>query len=359
MVEENDTPSFSKELATNQPASLLEMAQRVHDDFVEKGRATAEKLESDAQKKHDELISSAKEFHDISILESESAAAAIVEDAQLSAFTLISDAKIKADSIVSDAHEKTVNLEASILKLQEFEAAYRSNLQALVSGAQATLAVAEIAVEDNELLAPEADEAPASENVNFADALDHAVQFDGDTALVGDVRDVEVVEADSVEVPTETVHPVVVVDSDDDSETDEEEIHESEDDSEEDESERFEPVTVEDFAEFENVEKLENASSNENESPVYYDPLAAKPAIDAATVASILGQSGLDTDSPYEAVSTIINANPGAGWSLDADEDSEDSTNDDDVDPDKGLSDEDVNDSEASHDEDDEDKEEK
>lgn len=372
MVEENDSPSFSTELAINKPASLLEMAQRVHDDFVEKGRATAEKLEFDAQKKHDELISSAKEFHDITILETESNAAAIIEDAQLSAFSLISDAKIKADGIVSGAQESILRLETSILKLQEFEAAYRGNLQALVSGAQATLAVAELAVEDTELPAPDSDEVPAAENVKFADSLDHAVQFDGDTALVGDVRDVETVEADSVETPAETLNidPADVADSDDD----EEEAPEAEDDSEEDESERFEPVTVEDFAEFENVEKLENTSSNENESPVYYDPLAAKSAIDAATVASILGQSGLDTDSFREPIPTIIGG-VGAGKSFTFDEDSEDST--DDVDPDEtvptiinatpgagwplptDVEDEDEDDSESAPEADTEDKEEK
>lgn len=361
MVELNDTSTFPSDPQTNQPASLLEMAQKVHDDFVEKGRAKAELLESEAQKKHDDLISSAKEFHDISILESESAAAAIVEDAQLSAFTLISDAKIKADGIVSDAHEKTINLEASILKLQEFEAAYRANLQALVSGAQATLAVAELAVEDTELPTPDSDEAPAAESINFAEIIDRALQPDADVIFVGQVRDVETADVDTVEESAETegVHTEDVVDSDEDSEADEEEITESEDDSEEDEDNSDAAPVIYTLVE-------------ETPEAIYYDPLAAKSAIDAATVASILGQSGLDTDSfrePIPAIiggigagksfpsdedaSVIINANPGAGWSLNSDE------TDEDVDSDESSADEDENDSEAAHDEDKEDKEKK
>jgi vacuolar-type H+-ATPase subunit H len=313
MVEENDTPSFSRELALNQPTSLLEMAQRVHDDFVAKGKARAEELESEAQRKHDELISSAKEFHDITILETESNAAAIIEDAQLSAFSLISDAKIKADGIVSGAQGSIVQLEASILKLQEFEAAYRGNLQALVSGAQATLAVAELAVEDTELPAPDSDEVPAAENVNFADALDHAVQSGEDVILVGAVRDVESAEVDAVETPAESED----VHSDDESETDEEEVPESEDDSEEDEDNSDDTETAE-------SDPVIYTLVDETPESVYYDPLAAKHDIDASTVASILGQSGLGADSFHEPVPTIINANPGAGWSLAADEDVDD-----------------------------------
>lgn len=328
MVELNNTPAFPNDPQAAQSASLLEMAQKVHDDFVETGRSRAEALESEAQKKHDELISSAREFHNITILEAESSAAAIVEDAQLSAFSLISDAKIKADGIVADAHEKTIHLESSILKLQEFEAAYRANLQALVSGAQATLAVAEIAVDDSELPAADFDEETATES----------------ETLVTDEPSAEIDDAPSDDL----------VVSDDDSEADEEEIPESEGDSEEDEPSE---ETVEESPV---IYILDDSVADEAHEPIYYDPLAAESAIDAATIASILDQSGLNNDSSYEPVKTIINANPGAGWSLYSDTDLEDIADDEDVDSDETSSDEDATDSEDSDtDVDNKDKEEK
>lgn len=326
MVELNDTPAFPNDPQAAQSASLLEMAQKVHDDFVETGRSRAEALESEAQKKHDELISSAREFHNITLLEAESSAAAIVEDAQLSAFSLISDAKIKADGIVADAHEKTIHLESSILKLQEFEAAYRANLQALVSGAQATLAVAEIAVDDSELPVADFDEENATESETLVDEPS----------------------AENDDSPSDDL-----VVSDEDSETDEEEIPESEGDSEEDEDseETVEASSV--------IYTLDNSQADEAHEPVYYDPLAVESEIDAATVASILDQSGLNSDSSYEPVKTIINATPGAGWSLYSDTDLEDIADDEDVDSDETSSDEDTTDSEDSDTDVDEDKEEK
>lgn len=345
MVEENEATSYSSELAVNQPASLLEMAQKVHDDFVEKGRATAEALESEAQKKHDELISSAKEFHDITMLESESRAATIIEDAQLSAFTLISDAKVKADGIVSDAHEKTVNLEASILKLQEFESAYRANLLALVSSAQATLAVPELEVEEpTELPHPEV-EAPAAETVNFAEIIDRALDPNADVVLVGAVRDIEPEQVESTEAPAEDAsqeesvesHSEKVDESDEDVDSSEEETPSAEDDSEE----------LEDSTDDIESEESPVIYTVQDASPesFYYDPTEVKSPIDESTVASILSQSGLvegESLTSNEAPSVIINTTPPAGWELNTDDIQPD------VDSDENSSDEDSADSEDS-----------
>lgn len=275
MVEENDTPSFSKELAVNNPASLLEMAQRVHDDFVEKGRATAEKLESDAQKKHDELISSAREFHDISILETESNAAAIIEDAQLSAFTLISDAKIKADGIVSGAEASILQLETSILKLQEFEAAYRGNLQALVAGAQATLVVAELAVEDNKVSELEDDESEEP-NVSYQNKnLRHIMT---------------------------SVEPV-------------NEIHSEDDAAADSADELVEPEPI--------IYNFDNFDTS-----TYYDPLAVKPVLDPEVSASIIAASGLteDADSEDENATDEDSDNDTSGDESEAADDATDAT---------------------------------
>lgn len=320
------------------PATLLEMAQKVHDDFIEKGKTTSEELVLEAQTKHDELIASAQEFHDISILEAESTAASIVEDAQLTAFSTVRDANIKVAEALAAAQESKLNLEASILKLQEFESAYRNQLQALLSGAQATLTVAQLAAEDTNLPTPDSDDAPSAENANFTEVLESAASSDADVALVGAVRDVETEEVDFADEPTETEDAPAddVVVSDDESEADEEEATKAEDDSEEDETAESVPVI------YTLVEETPEA--------IYYDPLAAKSSIDAATVASILNQSGLETNSfrepipaiiggigagksftSDEDVSVIINANPGAGWALtvedetSADEDEKDS----------------------------------
>lgn len=336
MVEENVTPSFSKELSLTQPASLLEMAQRVHDDFVEKGRATADKLEFDAQKKHDELISSAKEFHDITILETESNAAAIIEDAQLSAFSLISDAKIKADGIVSGAQESILRLETSILKLQEFEAAYRGNLQALVAGAQATLVVAELAVEDrvlppvddeNEDLASddsgtdeteidEADEKCLAGNDGLIESNEGyesspepiIYNFDNfDTSTYYDPLAVKPVLDPEVSASIIAASGLTEDTSADD------ETSEAEDRDEDTSSE--EVKTADDAAETDEIEADENADfvtvSNETLEPIYYDPSTLTSGTDPEIVDAIVGE-------------------PGAGKGLTEDESSEDETDSDD-----------------------------
>jgi cell division septum initiation protein DivIVA len=339
-----DANSFSDGQAEIQPTSLLEMAQKVHDDFVANGKAKAEALESAAQLKHDELISNAKEFHDITILEAESEAATIIEDAQLSAFSLISDAKIKSDSIINGIQDKKLQLEAAVLKLQEFESTYRANLNALVSGAQATLAVAEIAVEDTETSESEENETTAIQGVNFAEVIESVVHADAGPVLLGAGRDVETstdfsidqtetnsdVESNETATPEteyetgETIEPTADV-PDEDADSDEEDVESAEDEDNATDPDEVKPT-------FE-----ENSSS---ESPVYYDPLATKPEIDAATVASILGQSGLETSekepttfilgrpgwgkttplvkpSDNEDASVIINANPGPSRALD------------------------------------------
>lgn len=306
MVEENDTPSFSKELALNEPTSLLEMAQRVHDDFVANGKAKAEKLEFDAQKKHDELISSAREFHDISMLETESNAAAIIEDAQLSAFTLISDAKIKADSIVSGAQESILRLETSILKLQEFEAAYRSNLQALVAGAHATLAVAELEVEDQDLSANEDDE----ECLGGNDGL-----LESDEGYVPSHEPVAPIIYNFDNFDTSTYYDPLAVKPVLDSEVSASIIASSglsEDTDTEDESTESEASeeseTVDDAADAEDEAAItENGElvgiSSETAEPIYYDPATLTSGTDPKIVDLIVGEPGQGKDITEEGSS--------------------------------------------------------
>lgn len=298
MIEENDTPSFSKELAVNNPASLLEMAQRVHDDFVANGRAKAEDLEFTAQKKHDELISSAREFHDISILEAESNAAAIIEDAQLSAFTLISDAKIKADGIVSGAQESILRLETSILKLQEFEAAYRSNLQALVAGAQATLVVTELEVENRDI--PDTDEDDSteanetSENELTFDDVDPApvkIIYNLDNFDIPDSYDPLAVKP--VLDPEVSASIIASSGLSQDTDTDDESTESKDsDDSSSEESE-----TVDNAANAEDeIATTENGElvgiSSETAEPIYYDPATLTSGTDPKIVDLIAGERG-------------------------------------------------------------------
>lgn len=294
MAEIDYFPALPSEPTTDKSASLLEMAQKVHDDFVEAGKTTAEQLVFDAQTKHDELIANAQEFHDISILEAESTAASIVEDAQLTAFSTVNDANLAAANILANIEDNKLNLEASILKLQEFEATYRNQLQALVSGAQATLAVAQLAAEDQNIpefgseedkSKDEVDSDPAAEESDAEVVRYHLDVNPGPVYLDSPIED-------------DDSEPAVVViglpgvgnnveddsDSDKDAKLDENEV---------DEADSVELETPEAAESDPEVVVYTLADSIEPDS---YDPLRHSSVIDSETVASILAASGLNNN---------------------------------------------------------------
>lgn len=113
---------------TNESAGILNLAQKVHDDYVAEGQAKAERLVADAQTTADNLVSTAR-------VESEE----LRSEAAKEADTVVSEAEKHANELVASAKEEEAKLETRIAALKKVEYEYRARLVDLANGALETL----------------------------------------------------------------------------------------------------------------------------------------------------------------------------------------------------------------------------
>lgn len=112
----------------NDSIDILTLAQRMHDELVEKGQREYEQLLEEAGRTADRLLSEAH-------VESRR----IQDNTDREARELLTNAKQQAENILSELQIKKGSLTEEISRLQAFEANYRQSLEDLIVNAQNTL----------------------------------------------------------------------------------------------------------------------------------------------------------------------------------------------------------------------------
>lgn len=116
---------------TNESVSMLNLAQKVHDDYVTEGKTKAENLVSEAQATADSLVS-----------EAQAESTYLRTEAESEANRLVQEAEEKAEDVVKSAEAEAAELERRISGLKKIEYEYRARLSDLANNAIKTLEAA-------------------------------------------------------------------------------------------------------------------------------------------------------------------------------------------------------------------------
>ena len=116
-VESVSTSSVSSSDSSVRAASILDLAQQMHDQYILDGQNEKDRLISEGESRYEEIIS----------------------DATREATETLVNAREEADRIVTDAKSLRDRYLMEISRLQSFEADYRQSLTELVASAQVSL----------------------------------------------------------------------------------------------------------------------------------------------------------------------------------------------------------------------------
>ena len=116
-VESVSTSSVSSSDSSVRAASILDLAQQMHDQYILDGQNEKDRLISEGESRYEEIIS----------------------DATREATETLVNAREEADRIVTDAKSLRDRYLMEISRLQAFEADYRQSLTELVASAQVSL----------------------------------------------------------------------------------------------------------------------------------------------------------------------------------------------------------------------------
>lgn len=103
--------------------SLLELAQRLHDEHIAEGEA-----------KRDELVTEAENRSRTLIAEAEGKSRRVREDAEKRANQIVNEAEQRQREIIGRLEAQKKTLEARIAELREFESDYRQQLRGYIEG---------------------------------------------------------------------------------------------------------------------------------------------------------------------------------------------------------------------------------
>lgn len=113
---------------TNESASILNLAQKVHDDYVTEGKNKADSLIFEAQEVAERLVS-----------EASAEAESLRTEATNEANRVLSEAESDAREIVESAEAEAAELESRIKNLKRIEYEYRARLSDLANNALKSL----------------------------------------------------------------------------------------------------------------------------------------------------------------------------------------------------------------------------
>jgi DivIVA domain-containing protein len=122
-----------------QAAAMLNMAQQLHDEYVQKGKNESERLINEGQEKHDNLIekgqkehdrlvTEGKKSHDDSVASGKKENERLITEATEENKRIITEAKKTADNTYETLAKERSTIEKKIEELQQFEKDYRTRL---------------------------------------------------------------------------------------------------------------------------------------------------------------------------------------------------------------------------------------
>lgn len=99
-------------------ASVISLAQRLHDEHVHAGEVERDRLISEAQKRHDELLATGQSQHD-----------ELVRTGTEKSTSMIADAEKRRDNLLSDLEKQHTSIRSEIERLKAIEVEYRTHLK--------------------------------------------------------------------------------------------------------------------------------------------------------------------------------------------------------------------------------------
>jgi vacuolar-type H+-ATPase subunit H len=141
--------------SSEEPAAIISLAQRLHDEHVQEGMTTKERLVSEAeqyrdatvteadqrsreliesgQSQHDELVSTGQTQHDELVRTGQERHDELVSTGQEQHDQTIREAEAQRSSVLTDLQTKQGEMDMKISELTAFESDYRSRMRAFIT----------------------------------------------------------------------------------------------------------------------------------------------------------------------------------------------------------------------------------
>lgn len=141
--------------SSEEPAAIISLAQRLHDEHVQEGMTTKERLVSEAeqyrdatvseadqrsreliesgQSQHDELVSTGQTQHDELVRTGQERHDGLVSTGQEQHDQTIREAEAQRSSVLTDLQTKQGEMDMKISELTTFESDYRSRMRAFIT----------------------------------------------------------------------------------------------------------------------------------------------------------------------------------------------------------------------------------
>jgi hypothetical protein len=199
----NDNLDAARSEEQRRALSLLDMAQKTHDELL-----------SSAQKQQEEILTAAREEAERLVFEAELYKEQTLETSSAKAEELVSNAEIEAASIVNSTQAKRDDLQLEIAKLVALEAGYRDRLSDVFASHAESFGFTLIPLgyrNDSEIELPSVDDVDAGPVIvdPVAPVGTEYEGTEGETVTVDDVEEV-VTEEDFVAAIAETLNSVHV-----------------------------------------------------------------------------------------------------------------------------------------------------
>ncbi len=142
-------------VTAEEPAAIISLAQRLHDEHVQEGMTTKERLVSEAeqyrdatveeadqrsreliesgQSQHDQLVSTGQERHDELVRTGQERHDELVSTGQSQHDQTIREAEAQRSSVLTDLQTKQGEMDMKISELTTFESDYRSRMRAFIT----------------------------------------------------------------------------------------------------------------------------------------------------------------------------------------------------------------------------------
>lgn len=118
--------------AASDAAGLIALAQKVHDEYVQQGKAEHERVVGEATSRSEELLRTAQARHDELLSTGQSEHDRLTGEARLEHDRLLAEAEQRRQAVISDLETERVELDQTIGRLRDFEQDYRGRLRAYI-----------------------------------------------------------------------------------------------------------------------------------------------------------------------------------------------------------------------------------